>query len=146
MQLKGAESESQPAAKKRKIDGEVPIHTNGNGGGVTVDEKNEVAQLAVAEISTVLPQRKKHTLEFTRSTIRARDPKTNEVVSGTGMPWRDVGTLPPSAKHILHSKRMKKIERLLLTLVRRIRLLPPCAREDAETVQLRAPPKIRYSP
>lgn len=52
---------------------------------------DEEALLAVQDISVVIPQRKKFTIEFTNTRIRARDSKTKELVPGIGFKWTDIG-------------------------------------------------------
>jgi len=89
-------SASEHVAKKRKLDdsnGNGDVHANGsmNGGSKSEAVDNEEALLAVQDISVVIPQRKKYTIEFTHTRIRARDPKTNELVPGAACKWADIG-------------------------------------------------------
>jgi hypothetical protein len=92
--------ESDSQSKKRKLDHGVPIHTKGgvaktaaatNPTTNTNEGDSEEAFLQIKEVSMVVPHRKKFTIEFTESYIQARDPKTNELVSGTSYAWKDIG-------------------------------------------------------
>jgi hypothetical protein len=99
-------SPSEPASKKRKIEETgLPINTisngtigtNRNGAAVTAVDDNEPVMLRVKDISLVIPQRKKYTLEFTASHIRARHPDTNEAITGISYAWKDISqSHPPS--------------------------------------------------
>lgn len=97
---------SEPASKKRKIEeAGLPINTvsNGtigtsrNGPTVAAIDENGPVLLRVKDISLVIPQRKKYTLEFTASHIRARHPDTNEPITGVSYAWKDISRSPLSS-------------------------------------------------
>lgn len=90
---------TEPASKKRKIEeAGLPINTVSNGtvgtsrNGATVSAigNNGPVLLRVKDISLVIPQRKKYTLEFTASHINARHPDTNEAIPGISYAWKDI--------------------------------------------------------
>jgi hypothetical protein len=92
---------SEPASKKRKLEETLPINTipNGKGSegstngtlqGVSVHNANEASLLQIRDISLVMPQRKKYTLDFTKSYIRARHLDTKEVIPGISYAWKDI--------------------------------------------------------
>lgn len=104
---------SEPASKKRKLDDDNLSHnpaptssndtskTNGTGSTSVVASKvplDETSLLQIKDISFVLPQRKKYTIEFTPSHIIARNPTTSELVSGVSYAYTDIG------EHILPRK------------------------------------------
>lgn len=94
----------EPAAKKRKLDDGLPILSaakgpaNGVAAAATAtaivnggSEDVGAALLLVKDISLVMPQRKKYTLEFTASNIRALHPETKEPIPGISYAWKDIG-------------------------------------------------------
>jgi len=99
-ELQTSNSSLQHVAKKRRYNDSniTQINTDEYQNGSTNEESNAVeedaeeALLAVQDISVVIPQRKKYTIEFTKTRIRARDTKTKELVSGVGCRWADIGS------------------------------------------------------
>jgi hypothetical protein len=89
----------EPASKRRKIeDTALPINTiaivtNGSNRpaatppSVLVDEN---VLLQIKDISVVIPQRKKYTLELTPSHIRTRHPDSKELISGISYAWKEI--------------------------------------------------------
>jgi hypothetical protein len=67
--------------------------TNGtslNGAVATAVDDDRPALLHIKDISLVIPQRKRYTLEFTASHIRARHPDSNEIIQGISYAWKDI--------------------------------------------------------
>lgn len=98
----GSASSLQHKTKRRRLDDsnvtEISTpdeYVNGSTKGADDEEESEDVLLAVQDISVVIPQRKKYTIEFTKTRIRARDPKTNELVASIGCRWADIGLLIP---------------------------------------------------
>lgn len=92
-------NQSEPAFKKRKIaEDTLRINsfpngtnsTNRNGTVVPAINDDQAVLLQVKDISLVIPQRKRYTLEFTASHIRARHPDTNELAQGISYSWEDI--------------------------------------------------------
>ncbi|KAI9734725.1 MAG: hypothetical protein M1818_006712 [Claussenomyces sp. TS43310] len=97
---------SEPASKKRKVDATLPINSapdrtasNGNAevvkiaqsGGASLKSDDEGASLLqIRDISFVVPQRKKYTVDFTQAHIRARHLDTGEIISNINYAWKDI--------------------------------------------------------
>lgn len=73
------------APPARKTDGAADVRPSGAG----MDEKS---MLEIRDISIVVPQRKKYTLEFTSQHLQARQPDTKELIPGIRYAWADIGT------------------------------------------------------
>jgi len=92
----------EPTSKKRKLeDAALPINTVANGTNGTNQAAaasstvpmDESVLLQIKDISFVIPQRKKYTLEFTPSHIRAQHPDTKELIPGIRYAWKEMSQL-----------------------------------------------------
>ena len=96
---------SDGASKKRKLESTLPEHPKkeivkptditASANGAQLCDANEESLVRVQEISMVVPFRKKFIIDITPSCIRARDPKTNEVVDRTTYRWDAISALNP---------------------------------------------------
>lgn len=86
------QTNSEPAAKRRRVDDGPAANGAGPSKANGTDPSTEEVLLEIKEISVSVPQRKKFELCFTAKHLYARAPGTSTPAQGIVYAWEDIGT------------------------------------------------------